>query len=335
MAVESVSHPRPPLWAVILAFAVLYTTWGTTYLAIKIGVETLPPAIFGGARLGLAGFLVLCYLRLRGHVLALPRRNDWLWLIVPAILFFVGGNGLLTVGEKYVASGVASVLGATTPLLMALMERFWPGGERLNGRGWLGVLLGLCGVLVLLAPQLGDPASFAQDLGPLLILASSISWSLGSVIARYRKVHAGHLVITGYQMLVGGGSLFVVGVLLGELGQLTPESLSPKAVGAFFYLLVMGSILGFTAFNWLLRNVSVTLAGTYAYVNPVVAIIVGWLLNDEPITAAIVGGIGIILAGVALVRHGNVATSARANPKLSGPRLPVRERAEPASCCSD
>jgi drug/metabolite transporter (DMT)-like permease len=320
---------------VILAFGLLYTTWGTTYLAIKIGVETLPPATFGGSRLALAGLIMLAFLRLRGHCLAVPR-TDWFWLVFPALLFFVSGNGLLTASEIYLASGVASILAATTPLYMALFERLWPHGERLNGRGWLGIVGGLAGVVVLVWPGWGSGGEQTSLFGVLLITGSAISWALGSFIARNRHVRAPHLVVTGYQMLIGGGSLFLVGLLLGEGKYLTAENLTPRAIGAFFYLLVVGSIIGFTAFNWLLRNVSSAMAGTYAYVNPIVAILVGWLLNGEPITWGVIAGITIILTGVALVRTGH---RGKAVPKTSPARREVisrmQIRPEPVSCPSD
>jgi drug/metabolite transporter (DMT)-like permease len=265
---------------------------------------------------------MLAYLRVRGQSLRVPR-SEWLWLVVPAILFFVGGNGLLTAGEVYVASGVASVLAATTPLWIALFERLWPHGERLSVRGWIGISAGLIGVAVLLAPGLGEPAGLVQDFGPLLILGSAISWALGSFLSRNRQVRLGHLIVAGYQMLIGGGSLFLIGLVLGEGNELTTDTMTPRALGAFFYLLVVGSIIGFTAFNWLLRNVSATMAGTYAYVNPVVAILVGWLINGEPITVGVALGIAIILTGVALVRGGRKQATLAGNAKRTAVAEPA------------
>jgi drug/metabolite transporter (DMT)-like permease len=314
-AVDGVSNPHPPRWAIILAFALVYITWGTTYLAIEIGVETLPPAVFGGARIGLAGLVMLGYLLARGRSLAVPR-GEWIWIALPGLLFVVGGNWLLTIGEKSVPSGFTSVLVATSPLWMALFERAWPYGERLTLLGWLGIVVGLVGVLVLLGPQLGDPAAAALDVGSVFILLSSVAWSLGALVSRYRQVPCDHTVVTALQMVVGGGALFTIGAFSGELSLLHAQSFTPRAVTAFFYLLFVGSIVGFTAFNWLLRHVSVALVGTYAYVNPVVAIIVGWLLNDEPITWILVAGMSIILGGVALVRGGRVSAAKQAAQRL-------------------
>jgi drug/metabolite transporter (DMT)-like permease len=302
--------PRPPArWSVVLAFILVYLSWGTTYLAIKKGVEAFPAALFGGSRIALAGFLLLAYLAIRRQSLRMPL-PDFLWTALVGILMFVGGNGLITFGEKYVASGVASILAATTPLWMALLEMAWPWGERLTIRGWLGLFIGLSGAVVLLAPRLQEPANLVQDAGPLLVLGSSFAWSTGSFILRYRRLRGNHLSVAAYQMLVGGGGLFVIGLLIGEQQELERARFTPQGVYAFFHLLVFGSLIGFVAYNWLLGKVSAALVGTYAYVNPLVALVIGRVLNREPITGWIVGAMAVILAGIALVRDGGVRRGA-------------------------
>jgi drug/metabolite transporter (DMT)-like permease len=304
---NSVKHsapPRPAAWALILAFTLVYLSWGTTYLAIKRGVkdEHLPPALFGGTRVCLAGLLVLGYLGLRGERLRLEGR-DLLGVTLGGAFLFVGGNNLLALSERTLPSGVAAVFVATTPLWIALFEMFWPRGDRLGGRGWLGLAIGLAGVLVLLGPNLRDPADLLIDFGPLLVLCSAASWSLGALIMRHWRVRASHLTAAGYQMMLGGAGQILVGLAVGETADL-PEQITPGAVGAFVYLLIVGSLVGFVAFNWLLGHVSASRAGTYAYVNPVVAVLVGCALDGEALTGWVVGGIVVILAGVALVRGG-------------------------------
>jgi drug/metabolite transporter (DMT)-like permease len=292
---------RPPTWALALAFGVVYVSWGTTYLAIKIGVhdERLPPALFGGTRVCLAGLLVLGALALCGVSLRVSRRDLGSLLVGGAILF-VGGNGLINLAETTVPSGAAAVLAATTPLWIALVELFWRGGDRLGLRGWCGLLLGLAGVGLMLGPQLGDPAALLSDVGPLLVLGSAAAWALGSVMMRRRRLGVNHLTAAAYQMVLGGGLLALLGLACGEAGRL-PEAPTAAAVGAYVYLLVVGSLLGFLAFNWLLSHVSAAQAGTYAYVNPVVAVLIAWAVG-ETMTVGIVAGIVIILTGVALVR---------------------------------
>src|SRR5438876_8646279 len=203
---DNAVSPRPPArWSIVLAFILVYLSWGTTYLAIKKGVEVFPPALFGGSRIVLAGFMLVLYLAVRQQSMRMPWR-DFLWTALVGVLLFVGGNGLITVGATFVAWGVASVLVATTPLWMALLEMLWPWGERLSARGWLGLFVGLAGVLLLLAPRLQRPASLFEDAGPLLVLGSSLAWSTGSFILRYRRLRGTHLSVAAYQMLVGGAS---------------------------------------------------------------------------------------------------------------------------------
>jgi drug/metabolite transporter (DMT)-like permease len=313
-------HRRPPAWAVSLVFTVLCLCWGTTFLAIRVGVHYLPPLLFGGVRVGLGGVVLFGYLAWRGERLFLPRR-ELLATGLLSVLLFVGGNGLITMGlgEKAMESGAAAVLGTTTTLFMALLEACWPGGDRLRWSGWLGVVAGLGGVLLLLLPR--DPAAWLREPGPILVLGSAFFWALGSVCVRYQRRTAPNLTTAAYQMLLGGGALVVTGLLLGEAGRVTSASFTPVSVGAFFYLLVFGSLVGYLAYLWLLNHVSAAVAGTYAYVTPAIAILVGWLVAGEPVTLPIVGAMAVILASVALVRAGSTRPrqgAARPDPMPRG-----------------
>jgi drug/metabolite transporter (DMT)-like permease len=299
----SPSPSCPPTWTIALALGLVYLSWGTTYFAIRAGVHTyhLPPALFGGTRVCLAGILLLAFLRLRGETIRLPR-GEILTSGLGGLLLFVGGNGFINVAMDSVASSVAAILVSSTPLWLALMETLWPGGEKLATRGWLGLVMGMGGVLLLLAPRLDDPADFLRDLGPLFVLCSTCAWALGSLVLRHRKRTGSHLTAAAYQMVLGGGALSIIGIGFGEGSHLTAERLTFGAIGTFVYLLVVGSLIGFVAFNWLLGHVPAALVGTYAYVNPLVAILIGWLLGGEDLTAEMIGGMVIILLGVALVR---------------------------------
>jgi drug/metabolite transporter (DMT)-like permease len=299
---ESFRLRRPPTWTLVLAFGLVYLSWGTTYLAIREGVKDLPPALFGGVRITTAGLLLFGFLALRRQPLRLPRR-DLLRTALVSLLLFVGGNGLITWGEMTVESGAASVLAATTPLWLGLLEVVRPGGERLAGWGWLGLLAGLVGVLLLL-PIPADLAEFFRRPGPFLVIGSAFFWALGSIVLRGRSRRSPHLTSAAYQMVFGGSALALTGLLCGEASRLTPEHFTATAVFAFFYLLVVGSLVGYLAFTYLLQHVSATLVGTYAYVNPAVAILVGWLLGGERLTLGVLGGLAAILMGVALVRAG-------------------------------
>jgi drug/metabolite transporter (DMT)-like permease len=302
---------RPARWAIVLAFALVYLSWGTTYLAIKKGVEAFPPSLFGGVRVALAGLVLLAYLGIRKHSLRVSR-HDLFYTAVVGVLMFVGGNGLLTFAAKSVASGVASVLAGISPFWMVLLELLRPRGDRLTARGWLSLCAGLGGVVLLMAPKLQHAADFWGDTGPFLILGSAFSWACGSFVLRRRKLKMAHLTSAGYQMAIGGFAMSLIGLFLGEGRQLAQAEFTPLAVYSFFHLLVVGSLIGFVAYTWLLGHVSAAMAGTYAYVNPMMAILAGWLLNAEPITFWIITGMTVIHFGVALVRGGTIRPGAEA-----------------------
>ncbi len=296
-ATETPISRRPTAWAVGRALTLVYLSWGPTDRAIKEGVKAFPPALFGGPRIVLAGLLILGYLAARGERLRLTGR-ELLSAAAGGAFLFVGGNYLIAVGQKTVESSTAAVLVATTPLFLALLELAWPWGERLTRMGWLGLLAGLGGVLLLL----DDAVLPLHATGIWLILASAFCWALGSFILRHEPRNGSPFRGAAYQMVLGGGAMILLGIATGEPEQLDGSLITPTAVYAFFHLLIAGSLIGFLAYAWLLRHVSAALAGTYAYVNPVVAIFVGWLVADEPITPRLVAGMLIILAGVALVR---------------------------------
>ncbi len=304
-AANSADRDQPKAWKILLALSLVYTAWGTTYLAIHEGVKTLPPGLFGGVRLTLAGLILLGYLVARKQFVPLPTR-DLLWTLLVGVLLFVFGNGLISLAEKTVPSGMASVLVATTPLWMALLEVACPWGERLTWRGWLGLVAGLLGVGLLWLDRPHEGEGAGSPLGYLLVLGSAAAWAVGSFVSRYRRSSASPFVLATYQMILGGLSLTAVGLVAGEAGQLTVDSFTPNGVFAFFYLLVVGSLVGFVAYAWLLGHVSTTLAGTYAYVNPVVALFAAVLLDKEVIGWPVVAGMTVILLGVALVRQGGV-----------------------------
>jgi len=299
------SHRPPSVWAVNLALGIVYVSWGTTYLAIGEGVRYLPPWLFSGVRLTLAGLLLAGGLAVVRQPMALSRR-EFLSVLVGGGFLFVGGNGMITIGQMTVPSSMASVLVASTPLWLALLETIWPWGERLAVAGWLGLLVGLGGVLLLLAPELYEMRVAAHLHGVALVIGSSFCWALGSFILRRQRIMQAHLAAAAYQMLLGGMVLTGIGLAVGEAERLTAEMFTAQAVFAFFWLLAVGSLAGFVAYNWLLAHVSSTLAGTYAYVNPAVAVLVGALIGGETITGWLLAGLAVILAGVALVRAGSL-----------------------------
>jgi drug/metabolite transporter (DMT)-like permease len=311
----------------VLAFGLVYVCWGTTYLALKKAVreEHLPPLMFGGIRVCIAGLLLLGWQATRRA--AALRSQDWLPVLICAILLFVGGNGLINLAGQTLDSGVCAILAATTPLWIGLLAMLWPSGERLSALGWGGLVLGLAGVLLLCVPALENAATAGFDYGYLLVLASAGCWALGSLVGRHLRIQSPHLTSAAYQMIVGGGSLAVVGVLSGEVSRMPAEA-TPKMAAAFLWLLVVGSLLGFVAYNWLLAHVTAAQAGTYAYVNPAIAVLIGIADGEEP-TGWLAIGIVVILMGVALVRSGGTAVA------TTDPAAAVEEEvpdAEPELC---
>jgi len=286
-----------------IAFGILYIVWGTTYLAIQIGVlnEGLPPLLFAGSRIGSAGIILLLFQRIRGQSLRL-RAGDLPGIAIGAGLLFVIGNGLISLALKTVASGESAVLAATTTLWVAAVSMILPGADRLRPAGWLGLALGFLGVVVIKSPALREQGfSFASNVGPWMVLASAAAWGVGTVLMRKTTIHLPRLSSVGWQMTFGGAVMTLLGLSLGET---PPASVSLASIGAFLYLLIFGSLTAFVAFTWLLEHVSAPNVTTYAYVNPLVAVLLGAWLHDEEMPVSLILGMLLIFAALFLVRHG-------------------------------
>ncbi|MFO0865558.1 MAG: EamA family transporter [Gemmataceae bacterium] len=295
---------QPAAWKLILAFATIYISWGTTYLAIQLGVneEKMPPLIFGGSRLFTAGVVLLGLQALRRQKVRLARTDLWP-LIIAGVLLFVGGNGCISLAVQTITSGESSVLAATMPLWLGLLAMLWPDGDRLNLIGWAGLMVGFVGVGFLFAPKLVRGASLFGEVGAFFALASAALWALGSLILRHVKLSLPRFSSAAWQMAIGGGAMMVVGFARGES---LPQRIALSAFGVWAWLLVVGSWMGFVAFNWLLEHVSAARVGTYAYVNPLLAVLLGWAVHAEEVSAWLLEGLGCILIGVFLVRWGEV-----------------------------
>jgi drug/metabolite transporter (DMT)-like permease len=292
---------RPPIWAFILAFTTVYLAYGLNYLAIDEGVKTLPPFLFAGTHVTLAGLLIFVWLILSREPLGLPGPG-LLWAAVGGIIVFIGGTGLVTMGEATgeIDTGSAAVLRATTPVWVALLEWLRPKGERIGGWAWLGLLLAISGVLVLVLPRLETARSLSEDLGPLLVLGSALSWAVGAIVLRHHRPCSSTLLATAYQMTIGGVCMVALGLVLGEGQEFHPAELTRDALIGFLFLLFVHSLLGYSALNWLLQHVSATLATTKFCVSPAVALLAGCLVLNEPLTLPLLAGTMLILSGIAL-----------------------------------
>jgi drug/metabolite transporter (DMT)-like permease len=313
---------QPSSWALVVGFALVYLSWGTTYLPTRIAIhdETMPPLLFGGIRIFCGGLLLLLYQVGRGGRVSLGA-GDFGKIVGVSWLLFVAGSGLMFAASESINSGVCAILAATTPLWLGLFAMLWPHGDRLTPRGWLGLFVGLGGVLLLLAPRLATAEEFGENIGVALALGSAVAWAFGSLVLRHLRLRTAHLTNAAYQLICGGIGLILAGVLLGETRR-WPDQVSPRAIQAFLYLLLFGSLVGFVAYNWLLSHVAAAKVGTYAYVNPVIAVLVGWVAGEE-FTAWLAAGISVILLGVFLVRDGErpAPLAVVAGPAEEGPVL--------------
>jgi drug/metabolite transporter (DMT)-like permease len=300
MGPVNLRHPRPALGAVIFALIVVYVVWGSTYLAIKVAIETVPPLLGAGGRFLLAGALLFGFLGVRGALRG--QRIDartWRSAAMIGTLLLVGGNGLVVLSEQYIPSGIAALLVATVPIWMALFEalasRRWPSALVLGG-----LVVGFVGVALLIAPA--DSVDRLDLFGVGLALFSPICWAAGSIYARRAELPSSPFVITAMEMVVGGVALLILAGVTGEVARFDPAAASSASILALGYLVAFGSLAGFTAYIWLLHNVAPSTAATYAYVNPVVAIALGALLLHEPIgPRTIVAAVIIVAAVVAMV----------------------------------
>lgn len=289
-------HERALAYA---AFATICIVWGTTYLAIRIALETIPPLLLTGSRFVIAGVIMIAVARLRGEVL--PRDLRTLAGLGLVGFLMVGvGNLAVVWAEQWVPSGTAALLVATAPFWMAVIEAFRSGGERVDVRTGLGMLIGFGGVAMLVTPRgSGGAWSVAFVLGALAIQVGGICWQLGSAQAKYNLRHVPLLASSALQMLFGGVIVSIVGFAMGEAPRFT---LNPRTFAALAYLTLFGSVIAFSAYIFALAHMSTTHTSLYAYINPVVAVFLGWLLLDEPLTWMSIVAMIVILSGVALVQ---------------------------------
>jgi drug/metabolite transporter (DMT)-like permease/GNAT superfamily N-acetyltransferase len=288
----------PPSWLVWLALATIYLIWGSTYLAIRVMVETVPPLLGAGVRFLLAGLVFYAFLRLRRGAEAVRfSRANLLAAAGAGTLLCFGGNGLVTVAEQDVPSGIAATVIASVPLWIVLMRKL--SRESINRVVLAGVLLGFAGVAVLMLP--GERPAGVSIGGMLLIVVAAACWAAGSYYPRRWPMPSDAMLSTTLQMVTAGAVMVVVGIAFGELGDVHVSEFSAKSIAGFAWLVTAGSLVAFTAYVWLLKNAPISKVATYAYVNPVVAIFLGWLLLSEKITGTIVIGATLIIASVALV----------------------------------
>ena len=296
------SHRTAPLWLIIAAFAAVYLIWGSTYLGIRYAVESIPPFLMAGTRNFIAGLLLFVFARARGS--GSPSRIQWRDAAIAGTLMLTIGNGCVTWAEQMIPSGVTALLVALTPVWMVLFDWLRPKGTRPGALVIAGLVVGFAGV-ALLARKNGHGAGPAYGWGVVALMASSIGWSLGSIFNRSANKPASPFLSVAMQMMCGGAVLLGAAVMNGELKTFSFAQVTWLSFGAWLYLMVAGSIIAFTAYVWLLHVSTPARVSTSAYVNPLIAVLLGSTIGHEPISQAVfVAGIMIIASVVLVLRGG-------------------------------
>lgn len=299
--IEQRTAPDVPRWQLIGGFFIIYVVWGSTYLAIKWGVQTIPPFALGAMRFLVAGGALYLFTRWRGA--AAPTRREWRdSAIVGALLLFVG-NGAVSWASQRVSSGIASVLVATVPLWLVLCEAYQ--GKRPRLMQLAGVVIGLVGVGLLVLPSsraaAGGRAAAVDPIGAAALTLGSLSWTIGSLYSRSSQQAKPAALAIAMQMLTGGVLLSLLAVATGDWTRLHPETVTVLSASSLLYLIIFGSLIGFSTYMWLLKVASPAAVGTYAYVNPLVAVLLGVALGGERLPPTAFVAMGVIVGGVALV----------------------------------
>jgi drug/metabolite transporter (DMT)-like permease len=303
--------------ALLAGFATLYLVWGSTYLGIKLAVETLPPLLMAGSRFLLSGLVLYAVARARGA--AAPTWLQWRWAVLTGALLLLGGNGLVTWGQQWVPSGRAALIVATTPLWMVVLGWLFYRGHRPGMRVWLGLAVGFAGAALLIKPP-AEGAPPGSLLGSLALALAPVCWAVGSLHTKATRPVEDTLLISAVQMLAGGTLMLGMGTLLGEWPVLLTRAVSVTSLGAFAYLTVVGGLVGFSTYAWLLRHASPPAVSTHAYVNPLVAVLLGWLLAGEALDSRVLLAAALVVGAVVLI------TLPRR--QVRPPAEPLRERAD-------
>lgn len=299
-AAASPLNPSPPSRsALLLAFAAIYLIWGSTYLGIRIAIETMPPFLMAAARFLIAGSILFALLKLRGA--SWPTAHQWTSNVIIGTFLLLGGNGLVVWAELTIPSGLTALLIGVGPLFIVLTEWAWPGGIRPTAITMVALLLGFAGVTWLAAPWKTSTGGGLNPAGLLAIFGACVSWAFGSIYSRHAKHGAEPFLAAALQMLGGGVALAIAALLHGDFRALDIAAIPPRGWITFAYLTAIGSLVAFSTFVWLMKHSTPARVATYAYVNPVVAVFLGWLILDEPITSRTLVASAIIIAAVAII----------------------------------
>lgn len=317
------SKSSPSAAALAIAFTAIYLIWGSTYLGIRVAVESMPPFLMASARFLIAGAALFLFLRLRGAA-SWPTARQWRSNAIIGTFLLLGGNGLVVWAEQTIPSGITALLIGVGPLFIVLTEWAWPGGSRPTAVTMGALLLGFLGVAWLAAPWENGAQGGLDPRGLVAILAACVFWAIGSIYSRHAKHGADSALASALQMLGGGAALGLTAIFHGDFNSLNFAAISEKSWAAFWYLVVFGSLIGFSTFVWLMKHSTPARVATYAYVNPVVAVFLGWLLLDETINARTLIASAIIVTAVVIITIEKSKPAKAATPAVGDPTLKPR-----------
>ena len=304
---------KTKLWTALIA---LYIVWGSTYLAIRFAVETMPPFLHASLRFLVSGLILFIWRRAAGD--PKPTVGNWKSTAIVGTFLLLGGNGLVALAEKHIPSGIAALVISTSPFWLVLFESLRAGGTKPNWQSILGLVIGFSGVFYLIGPaEITGSGQQFNTFSLILLLCAPVLWSLGSIYARGAEMPQSTLMSTGMQMLAGAVSLFIVSAMSGELSSFNLAQVTLRSWLGLAYLITFGSLVGFVAYGWLLHNAPVSLFSTYAYVNPVVAVFLGWWLANEELNIRMVVASAIIIGSVIFINYARQLQSKRRKPEQS------------------
>jgi drug/metabolite transporter (DMT)-like permease len=290
---------KTKIWIVLIT---LYIVWGSTYFGIKVAIETIPPFFHAGIRFLVSGLILVIWQRAAGS--EMPTRSQWKSTAIIGMLLLLGGNGLVSWAEQFIPSGIAALIIGSVPMFLVALEAIRPGGVKPTWQTILGLLIGFVGIFILVGPaEISGGEMNLNPFGVAALLSACLLWALGSTYSKTADLPKSTMMTTGAEMLMGSIGLFVVSLLTGELNGWNPAEVSARSLYGLLYLITIGSIIGFGSYIWLLQNAPISLVATYAYVNPIVAVLLGYWLGNEALEPRIWLATAIIIGSVMFINR--------------------------------
>ena len=292
-----------------LALFALYIVWGSTYFGIKVAIETIPPFLQAGIRFFISGLILMIWQLAAGS--KVPTRKQWVSTAIIGTLLLLGGNGLVSWAEQFIPSGIAAIIIGSIPMFLVIAEAIRPGGVRPTWRAIIGLLIGFAGIFILVGPaEISGSKAQLNPFGVIALLSACVLWATGSIFSKTADLPQSSLMTTGAEMLTGSIGLFVVSLLTGEINGWNIAEVSARSAYGLAYLITVGSLIGFGSYIWLLQNAPISLVATYAYVNPIVAVLLGNWLGNEPLEPHIWIATAIIIGSVIFINTSRSKVSA-------------------------